>query len=177
VGDVQWRYRGRCHRFGDNLEHDAQMISFDFVIRRVMDPQVLIPHLFETTRPDFHRNVKAGDIVVAGRNFGKGKAHIQAYIAMKALGLALACESMPYNTYRALIGLGFTFMTGCTGLAALVDDGDEIEVDFSTGVFTNHTQGSQHQFKPLPERALEIIRLGGTQGVLRNWWAREQART
>jgi 3-isopropylmalate/(R)-2-methylmalate dehydratase small subunit len=177
MGDVQWRYRGRCHRFGDNIEHDAQMISFDFVIRRVMDPQVLIPHLFETTRPDFHRSVKAGDIVVAGRNFGKGKAHIQAYIAMKALGLALACESMPYNTYRALIGLGFTFMTGCTGLTALVDDGDEIEVDFSTGVFTNHTQGPQHQFKPLPERALEIIRLGGTHGVLSNWWAGEQART
>jgi len=175
VSDFQWSYRGTCHRFGDDVEHDAQMISFDFVIRRIMDPEILIPHLFETTRPDFHRQAKPGDIVIAGRNFGKGKAHIQAYVAMKALGLALACESMPYNTYRAMIGLGFTFMTGCTSIASCVADGDDVEIDFRSGVFVNHTSRIERQFKPLPERALEIIRNGGTQGVLRNWWASETA--
>ena len=175
MSDPAWHYRGTCHRFGDDVEHDAQMISFDFVIRRVMDPEVLIPHLFETTRPDFHRRARPGDLVIAGRNFGKGKAHIQAYVAMKAMGLALACESMPYNTYRALIGLGFTFMTGCTGIAELVEDGDEVEIDFRNGAFTNHASGVSRSFRPLPERALEIIRQGGTQGVLRTWWAARQA--
>ncbi|MCA3070501.1 MAG: hypothetical protein ING90_18055 [Rhodocyclaceae bacterium] len=174
MNPTEWHYRGTCHRFGDDVEHDAQMISFDYVIRRVMDPEVLIPHLFESSRPDFHQHAKPGDLVIAGRNFGKGKAHIQAYVAMKAMGLALACESMPYNTYRALIGLGFTFMTGCTGIAAMVDDGDEVEIDFRSGAFCNHSRGTSHAFKPLPERALEIIRQGGTQGVLRAWWAAQQ---
>ncbi len=175
--DFNWRYHGRCHKFGDDLAHDAQMISFDFVIRRVMDPQVLIPHLFEGVRPDFHKVAKPGDIVIAGRNFGKGKAHIQAYIAMKALGLAVACESMPYNTSRALIGMGFTFMSGCVGIGALIEDGDDIEIDFRSGFFANHTRHTEQVFKPLPERALDIIRAGGTKGVLREWWAKEQATT
>ena len=96
---------------------------------------------------------------------------------MKALGVAVACESMPYNTYRALIGLGFTFITGCVGILDIVDDGDEVEIDFRSGAFTNHTRGVQRQFNPLPERALDIIRIGGTQGVLKDWWAKEQARS
>ena len=83
----RWIYRGACHKFGHDLEHDGQMIAFDYVIRRVTNPDELIPHLFETTRPEFHRHEKAGDIVVAGTQFGKGKAHVQAYIAMKAMGL------------------------------------------------------------------------------------------
>ena len=171
-----WVYRGTCHKFGDDLQHDGQMISFDYVIRRVTDPDELIPHLFETLRPDFHARAKPGDIVVAGKQFGKGKAHVQAYIAMKALGLAVACESMPYNTYRGLIGVGFTFMNGCAGILDLVEDGDEIEIDFRSGAFFNHTRAIRREFTPLPERALEIIRMGGTQGVLKDWWAKEQQR-
>ena len=171
----RWVYRGACHKFGDDLQHDGQMIAFDYVIRRITNPDELIPQLFETVRPDFHTRAKPGDILVAGRQFGKGKAHVQAYIALQALGVAVACESMPYNTYRALIGLGFTFMNGCIGILDLVDDGDDIEIDFRTGAFTNHTRSIQREFKPLPERALEIIRMGGTQGVLKAWWAKEQA--
>ncbi len=177
LGDYQWRYRGACHKFGDDLRHDGEMISFDFVIRRIMAPAALIPHLFAASRPDFHKRARPGDIIVAGQNFGKGKAHIQAYIAMRALGLVVACESMPYNTYRALIGLGFTFMTGCAGIVALVDDGDDIEIDFRSGFFANHTRNIERAFAPLPERALAIIELGGTQGVLRDWLAGQERAT
>lgn len=172
--DTRWVYRGACHKFGDNLEHDGEMIAFDYVIRRIVNPDELVPHLFETTRPHFHTSAKPGDIVVAGKQFGKGKAHVQAYIAMKAMGLAVACESMPYNTYRGLIGIGFTFMNGCAGILDLVEDGDEIEIDFRSGAFTNHARGIHHAFKPLPERALEIIRVGGSQGVLKAWWEKER---
>ena len=174
--EPSWVYRGTCHKLGDDLEHDGQMMAFDYVIRRITDPAELVPHLLEAVRPGFHEEVKAGDIVVAGKRFGKGKAHVQAYLAMKALGLAVACESMPYNTYRALIGIGFTFMTGCTGILDLVEQGDEIEIDFATGAFVNHTRGLERSFKPLPAAALEIIRLGGTRGVLEQWWAKEQAK-
>ncbi len=170
----RWRYRGTCHKFGDDIRHDEDMISFEFVTKRVTEPELLIPHLFETMRPEFHKRAKAGDILIAGRNFGKGKAHIQAYIALKTLGVAIACESMPYKIYRLLVGYGVTFMTGCTGIAALVEDGDDVEIDFRTGDLQNHTRGTKHKFTPLPERALEIIRLGGTEGMLRDWWAKEQ---
>lgn len=169
-----WVYRGKCRKFGDGLQHDGQMIAFEYVIKRITDPAQLIPHLFETLRPTFSQEVQPGDIVLAGKQFGKGKAHVQAYIAMKALGLAVVCESMPYNTYRALIGTGFTFMNGCTGALELAHEGDDLEVDFETGLFVNHTCGSRHQFKPLPARALDIVRLGGTQGVLKDWWAKQQ---
>jgi 3-isopropylmalate/(R)-2-methylmalate dehydratase small subunit len=171
----RWRYRGTCYKFGDDLEHDGQMIAFDYVIKGIVAPEALIPHLFETTRPDFHRRAKPGDIIVAGKHFGKGKAHRQAYIAMKAMGLAVACESLPYNTYLLLVGLGLPFMTRCAGIAELVEDGDDIEIDFHSGRFFNHTRSVEHQFNPLPERALEIIGLGGTKGMLRDWWAKEQA--
>lgn len=175
TADNRWLYRSVCHKFGDNLEHDGQMIDFEYVIKGVMAPEVLIPHLFEQMRPDFGKRAKAGDIIVAGKNFGKGKAHRQAYIAMKAMGLAVACESLPHNTYLLLVGLGMPFMTRCVGITDLVEDGDDIEIDFSTGRFFNHTRTIEHQFDPLPERALDIIRLGGTKGMLRDWWAKEQA--
>ena len=73
----RWLYRGACHKFGDNLQHDGQMIAFDYVIRRVTDPAKLIPHLFESVRPDFHKRANRGDVVIAGKQFGKGKAHVQ----------------------------------------------------------------------------------------------------
>ena len=172
---TRWRYQGTAHCFGDDLEHDAHMMPFDLVIRRVTDPAQLLPHLFEAIRPGLAARLKAGDVLVAGRRFGKGKAHVQAYLALKSLGVAIACESMPYNTYRALVGLGLPFMSGCEGLTSCVSDGEAVEVDFSTGEFRNLTRGSVHAFSPLAEQARGIIALGGTEGVLRDWWAREQA--
>jgi len=172
-GPVRWRYRGTARCFGDDLEHDAHMIPFEFVIRRVTDPAELLPHLFEAVRPGLAARMKAGDVLVAGQRFGKGKAHIQAYLALKAIGVAIVCESMPYNTYRALVGLGLPFMSGCEGVTGQVADGEEIEVDFSTGAFHNLSRGRRLAFAPLPAQAREIIALGGTEGVLRDWWARQ----
>ncbi|MFN7753639.1 MAG: hypothetical protein ACK5TE_15365 [Pseudomonadota bacterium] len=172
---VRWRYRGTAHCFGDDLEHDAHMIPFEFVIRRVTDPAELLPHLFEAVRPGLAARMKAGDVLVAGQRFGKGKAHIQAYLALKAIGVAIVCESLPYNTYRALVGLGLPFMSGCEGVTGQVADGEEIEVDFSTGAFINHSRGTRHAHPPLPSQARDIIELGGTEGVLRDWWARTRA--
>ena len=90
---TRWRYRGTAHCFGDDLEHDAHMMPFDLVIRRVTDPAQLLPHLFEAIRPGLAARLKAGDVLVAGRRFGKGKAHVQAYLALKSLGVAIACGS------------------------------------------------------------------------------------
>ena len=175
MSGFKWHYRGACHKLGHDVQHDGTMMAFEYVIRRVMDPAQLIPHLFETVDPDFHRRVRPGDLVVAGRNLGKGKAHVQGFIALQALGLGIACESMPYNTFRALVGQGVTFMSGCAGIHDLVSDGDEIEIDFASGEFVNHRSGVRKTYQPLPARIRETIELGGTKGMLRAWWQTRQA--
>lgn len=175
MSDIQWRLKGTCHKFGDNLEHDGSMMNFKYVIDRVYDAETLVPHLFEDTRPDLLPKLKAGDILVAGKGFGHGKAHVQAYIAMRALGLGVVCESMPFLTYRAAIGRGLMLMTDCQGVADEVDDGDQIEVDFATGEFINHTRGTRKQYAPLPDALRGIVALGGTNGVLLKWWNEQKA--
>ena len=150
-------------------------MPFKFVIERVMEPEKLIPHLFEETAPGFHEQAKPGDIIVAGRNFAKGKAHVQGLIAMQAMGLGLVCESMPFNSYRAAVSQGLLLMNGCSGVTNLVEDGDSLEIDFHTGDFTNHTRGVHKTYSPLPESLQEMIALGGTKGMLRHWWESHQS--
>lgn len=96
-------------------------------------------------------------------------------IGVSALEPQVALQGSPANAVD--VRIGFTFMTGCAGILDLVDGGEEVQIDFQSGAFTNHTRGIQREFTPLPERALEIIRMDGTEGVLKAWWAKEQQRS
>jgi 3-isopropylmalate/(R)-2-methylmalate dehydratase small subunit len=136
---------------------------------RYMDPKDLVPHLFEELRPGFPDLAKPGDIVVAGRNFGMGPK-MNGYIAMQAMGLGLVAESMPFLAYRAALGCGLRVLDRCPGILDLVEDGDEVEVDFSTGQFVNTSRGASHRFDPIPAALAELVELGGTAGFLRRWW-------
>lgn len=98
---------------------------------------------------------------------------MNGYIAMQALGLGLVCESMPFLAYRAAIGVGLRTMTDCP---AICDTGDELEVDFSTGLFLNRTRNIAREYPPLPETLRELVRLGGTSGWLKRWWENQQKR-
>lgn len=173
MSEFQWVRRGVCHKLGHDVVHDGPMMNFKFVIDRVTDPAVLIPHLFADSDPGFKDRVKPGDLIVAGRNLGKGKAHVQAYIAMQALGLGVLCESMPFLTYRGAIASGLLLMAECKGVSECAESGDELEVDFLTGKFVNHTRNLTRQFPAVPEGLRDTIRLGGTKGVIRDWWERE----
>ena len=174
VSDVHWQYRGRAYVLGHDIPHDNAMMPFEFVITRVMDPKLLIPHLFEGIRPGLGEKLRKGDVIVGGRNFSKGKSHIQAYIALRELGVGVLCESMPYNTYRQLIGRGIPFLSGCVGIADETDDGDEVDVDLLTGAFHNLTRGTERQFKPVDATIARYIELGGMMGALREWVARSR---
>ena len=100
-----WLLKGRCYKLGHDVPHPGGVIPNRLIVGREMDPQKLVPHLFEETDPGFAARAKPGDIIVTGRNFGMGpKAN--GYIAMQALGLGLVCESMPFLAYRAAIGAG-----------------------------------------------------------------------
>jgi 3-isopropylmalate/(R)-2-methylmalate dehydratase small subunit len=164
-----WLLKGRCYRLGHNVPHAGGVIPDRLITSREFDPQKLIPHLFEETDPGFHERAKPGDIIVTGRKFGMGPK-MNGYIAIQALGLGLVCESMPYLAYRAAIGCGVRVLTDCAGVTGLCSTGDEVEVDFQSGRFVNHTRGVHGQYAPLPAALQEIVVVGGNVGWLRNWW-------
>lgn len=168
--NFKWRLRGTCQKFGDDIAHDGPIMPFKFAKERTNDPALLLPNLFVGVDPTFPERVKQGDIVVAGRNFGKGKPHFGGYIAMQALGLGVLCESMPFLNFRAAISCGTLIAADCAGISQQADQGDDLEVDFLAGDFINHTRASRCQFPPVPEGLRETIALGGTIGVIRQWW-------
>jgi 3-isopropylmalate/(R)-2-methylmalate dehydratase small subunit len=170
-----WILRGRCTRLGHNVPHAGGVVPMRIISEVRFDPKDIVPHLFAETDPGFHERCKPGDIIVAGRNFGMGPK-FQGYIAMKALGLGLVCESMPFLAYREAIGLGLPVLTDCPGATEACNTGDELEVDFSSGNFVNHTTGTTRQFPPVPEALRDMIVIGGTTNWLKQWWADKKGR-
>lgn len=168
-----WVLKGRCYRLGHNVPHAGGVIPDRLITSREFDPQKLIPHMFEETDPGFHQRARAGDIIVAGRNFGMGPK-MNGYVAMQAMGLGLVCESMPYLAYRAAIGCGVRVLTDCLNVTELCGSGDEIEVDFQSGQFINHTSDIRKEFPPLPEALQEIVAVGGNVGWLKRWWSTQK---
>ncbi|MFM9888113.1 MAG: hypothetical protein ACKVQT_34240 [Burkholderiales bacterium] len=158
---MQWVYRGTCWKFGDNVGIDGDMMPLEFALKRELDPAVLKPHFMCGLDPDFPNKVKPGDIIVAGRRFGQGNPHIQGFIGLRAHGLGLVTESIPRGSFRNAINAGIPFITQCAGVTAHVETGDDIEVDFKSGRFVNHTRSKTLQFEPLDAQLLEIIALGG----------------
>ena len=164
-----WRSRGKAHVFGDDLVHDGKIVPVRVVGARISDPAVLATHLFEEYRPALREQVRPGDFIVAGRNFGCGKPHVAGYIAMQALGLRLLCESMPLTIIRATMNLGLPTLSDCPGLTQAVHDGDDIEVDYATGEIVNHTRGKTFSVTPLSDRVREMIERGGLRGSLKQY--------
>jgi 3-isopropylmalate/(R)-2-methylmalate dehydratase small subunit len=172
---TKWKFAGVCHKFGDDLRHDGVIMQQKYVTEKVFDPEILKTHVLEDDYPDFRAKVKPGDIVVAGKNFGKGKAHVQGYIGLRALGVGVLCESMPFLSYRGAISVGLIFLADCEGVAGLANDGDRVEANFFTGEFTNLTAGKTTHFAPMPDALRDIVAQGGSTEVLRKWWHARKA--
>lgn len=158
---MQWIYRGRCWKFGDDVGIDGDMMPLQFALTRELDPNVLAPHLMTGLDPDFPRKVKPGDIIVGGRRFAQGNPHIQGFIGIRAHGLGLVAETIPRGSLRNAVNAGVPFLAGCTGVTGEVATGDELEVDFRTGAFANLTRGTRLAYPPLDPQLLEIIAIGG----------------
>jgi 3-isopropylmalate/(R)-2-methylmalate dehydratase small subunit len=169
MNEFQWRLKGRCYKLGHDVPHAGGVIPNAMIGGRYFDPKDLIPRLFEETDPGFHTRTRPGDIIVTGRNFGMGPK-MNGYIAMRALGLGLICESMPFLAYRAAIGVGLRTLTDCVAITDCCETGDELEVDFGTGLFVNRTRDITREYPPLPDALRELVRLGGTSGWLKQWW-------
>lgn len=153
--------RGHCWKVGHSLAIDGPVLPDRFVKVRETDPEILKRHLFEEVNQRFAQLVKPGDVVVTGKRFAHGNPHAYAFIGMKALGIGLVTESITWGSFRNAISMGVPVLPFCPGVTEHVSDGDDLEVDFGTGVVRNLTTMLECSFRPLPVPLLEIILIGG----------------
>ena len=148
----------KVYKYGANVDTDVIIPA-----RHLNDPSpaALASHCMEDIDPDFASTVEAGDIVVAGPNFGCGSSREHAPLALKSCGVkCVIAPSFARIFYRNAINIGLAILE-CDEAARDIKAGDEVDVDFDTGVITNVTTGKTYQAAPFPEFIQKIIENGG----------------
>lgn len=152
------RFTGHVYKFGSNIDTDA-IIPARYL--NTFDPAELARHCMEDADPDFPSKVKAGDIIVADKNFGCGSSREHAPIAIKGAGVAcVVADSFARIFYRNAINIGLPILESPEAATA-IQEGDEIEVDLETGQIKNLRSGEVYQATPFPEFMQRIIARGG----------------
>ncbi len=147
---------GVAHKFGDDINTDYIIASSRK--RDTVDPQKLARYLMEDIRPGFGLQVKKGDFLVAGRNFGCGSAMEIAPLVVVAAGIrAVIAKSYARSFYRNAINLGLQVLEADTDP---IDEGDLLEVDRS-GLVHDLTKGKKMQARPFAPLITEILGAGG----------------
>ncbi len=150
--------QGKVHKYGDNVDTDV-IIPARYL--NTADHKELASHCMEDIDKDFINKVADGDIMVAGANFGCGSSREHAPIAIKASGISCVIASTFARIfYRNAINIGLAILE-CDEAAKGIDDGDNVSVDFDTGVITNVTKNETYQAEPFPEFIKDIINKGG----------------
>jgi len=150
--------QGTVHKYGDNVDTDV-IIPARYL--NTSSHKELASHCMEDIDIDFTKNVKDGDIMVAEKNFGCGSSREHAPIAIKASGISCVIASTFARIfYRNAINIGLPILE-CDAAAKEIKAGDEVAVDFDTGVITNITTGKTYQAEPFPPFIQEIISDGG----------------
>ena len=145
---------GTVFKYGDNVDTDV-IIPARYL--NSSDPKELAQHCMEDIDADFVKNVATGDIIVATKNFGCGSSREHAPIAIKAAGVScVIAETFARIFYRNAINIGLPIVE-CAEAAKELAAGDEVEVDFDTGVITDKTKGTTYQGQAFPEFMQKII--------------------
>jgi 3-isopropylmalate/(R)-2-methylmalate dehydratase small subunit len=149
--------RGRAWKFGEGISTDQIAPGRYFHLRSNL-PE-LAKHVLEDARADFAPHVRAGDFVVAGRNFGLGSSREHAPIIIKMVGVsAVLAKSFARIFYRNAINIGLPAIICQT---EQIEDGDLIEVDLAQGTVLNITRNRRMTFPPLPDIMRAILEEGG----------------
>lgn len=154
--------QGRVFRFGDNVDTD-QIIPATYLITG--DPKILAEHAFENVRPEFAKEVKDGDIIVADNNFGCGSSREHAPRALIGAGIScVIAKSFARIFFRNSIDIGLPL------IEAEIDckEGDTLEVDFEAGTIVNKTNGAMAEFKKMPPFLIELMDAGGLVEYTKN---------
>ncbi len=156
---------GKVFKYGDNVDTDVIIPARHLTSA---DPEHLRQHCMEDIDKDFASSVAAGDIMVAGRNFGCGSSREHAPIAIKASGISLVIAAdFARIFYRNAINVGLAIME-CPEASKDISQGDIVEADFDTGIILNKTTGKKYTSKPFPEFIKRIISSGGLLGYTEN---------
>lgn len=157
--------KGTVHKYGDNVDTDV-IIPARYL--NTSSHEELARHCMEDIDADFVKTVKAGDILVAKKNFGCGSSREHAPIAIKASGIScVIAPTFARIFYRNAINIGLAILE-CPEAAAEIQAGDEVSVDFDTGLIKDETTGKTFQAQPFPPFIQNIIRKGGLLNSLQS---------
>lgn len=152
------QFRGKVWKYGNNVDTDV-IIPARYL--NTYDPAELAQHCMEDIDKTFCKNVKKGDIIVAGENFGCGSSREHAPIALKASGISVViAKTFARIFYRNSINIGLPILE-CPEAADEIDNSDELEVNIETGQITNLSKNKPYQAKPYPESLRNLINSGG----------------
>ena len=155
---------GRVFKYGDNVDTDV-IIPARYL--NSSDPAELATHCMEDIDKDFVKNVKKGDIIVANKNFGCGSSREHAPIAIKAAGVScVIAETFARIFYRNALNIGLPILE-CPEAGDEIEQGDEVSVDFDSGVITDNTTGKSYRAEPFPPFIQDIIKKGGLLSSLK----------
>ena len=150
--------KGKVWRYGDNIDTDV-IIPARYL--NTFDPKELASHCMVDIDETFAKNVKAGDIMVGGKNFGCGSSREHAPVAIKASGVPVVISaSFARIFYRNGINIGLPLLEIGADVEK-ISAGDELSVDVSTGVIQDLTTGDTFQAHPLPGFIQDIAKAGG----------------
>mgnify|MGYP002554376163 CR=1 FL=1 len=150
--------QGKVLKYGDNVDTDV-IIPARYL--NSFDAKELASHAMVDIDPTFVERLQPGDIMVAGRNFGCGSSREHAPLALKTAGVScVIAKSFARIFYRNSINIGFPILE-CEEAAEDIDEGDQVEVNYQTGVIFNRTKGTQYQAQPFPAFLQKMIEASG----------------
>ena len=157
--------RGPVFKYGDNIDTDV-IIPARYL--NTPNAQELATHCMEDIDKEFIHNVKDGDIMVGGWNFGCGSSREHAPVAIKASGIScVIAKSFARIFYRNAINIGLPILE-CPAASEAIREGDTVSIDFDTGVITDETTGQTFQAAPFPPFIQNIIAKGGLMNSLKD---------
>ena len=155
---------GNAIKYGDNIDTDV-IIPARYL--NTTDPKELASHCMEDIDKEFAKRVQTGDMMVGGKNFGCGSSREHAPIAIKESGIScVIAATFARIFYRNAINIGLPIVE-CPEASEKIQPGDQISVDFDTGVITNLTKGERYQGEPFPAFIQGIISAGGLMNAIK----------
>ena len=150
--------KGFVHKYGDSVDTDV-IIPARYL--NIADKKELATHCMEDIDKNFVQVVKGGDVMVGGFNFGCGSPREHAPMVIKESGIScVIAKTFARIFYRNAINIGLAILE-CPEASEKIQSGDEVAIDFDTGLITNLTKGETYQANPFPEFIKEIIQAGG----------------
>ncbi|MBO0602998.1 3-isopropylmalate dehydratase small subunit [Sporosarcina sp. E16_3] len=158
------KLKGKAHVYGDNIDTD-RIIPGKYT--KTLDMQQLANHVLEDLDPDFHKNVRQGDILVAGENFGCGSSREQAPLALKSAGISVViAHSFARIFFRNAINIGLPLVEL---KEYAINNGDNLEIDITTGIIVNLESNLNYQGAKMPEVMVKILNENGLVDYLKKY--------